>query len=201
MHFAKNLVESANEKRGQDNAKDTLIRVGNSLPKLRRVFVGSNSASLHVPEIVLARTGDHACDCFACLRCSGTAIGQNAGRAPVHDVCAESRGTTFIRAGPFSGTLGLGVGYLYTDDANTSNVDKLSLNQVFENLNVDLVWPLSPFNPIDLRAGGQVQENFYSNGSNALNLAITPGSQIQLQARVGDFLLSAFERVTIIQAQ
>jgi hypothetical protein len=106
---------------------------------------------------------------------------------------------TFIRAGPFSGTLGLGVGYLYTDNANTTDISKLSQNQVFENLNVDLVWPLSPFNRIDLRLGGQVQENFYSNGSNALNLAITPGSQMQLQARVGDFLLTTFERVTVIQ--
>jgi hypothetical protein len=106
---------------------------------------------------------------------------------------------TFIRAGPFSGTLGLGVGYLYTDNANVTDTGKLSQSQIFEGLNVDLVWPLSPFNRIDLRLGGQVQENFYSNGSNALNLAITPGSQIQLQARVGDFLLTAFERVTIIQ--
>jgi hypothetical protein len=106
---------------------------------------------------------------------------------------------TFIRAGPFSGTAGLGVGYLYTDNANTTTVDKLSLNETFENLDVDLNWPLSPFNRIDLRLGGQLQQNFYSNGSNALNVVIRPGSQIQLEAKVGEFLLRAFERFTIIQ--
>jgi hypothetical protein len=111
---------------------------------------------------------------------------------------------TFIRAGPFSGTAELGVGYLYTDNANTtsastSTTGKLALNEIFENLDVDLDWPLSPFNRIDLRLGGQLQENFYSSGTQALNLAILPGSQIQLEAKVGEFLLTAFERFTIIQ--
>ena len=86
---------------------------------------------------------------------------------------------TFVRVGPFSGTATLGLGYLYTDNANTSGTTgtgKLSLNEIFQDLDVDLAWPLSPFNRIDLRLGGQLQENFYSNGNNALNLAVRPGS-------------------------
>jgi hypothetical protein len=106
---------------------------------------------------------------------------------------------TFVRLGPISGTAAVGVGYLYTDNANTTDVSKESLNEIFENLDVDLEWPLSPFNRISLQLGGQLQENFYSTGSNALNLAIRPGSQIQLEARVGEFLLTAFERFTIVQ--
>ena len=106
---------------------------------------------------------------------------------------------TFVRVGPFSGTAGLGVGYLYTDNANTTQAAKESLNEIFENLDVDLEWPLSPFNRISLVLGGQLQENFYSKGNNALNLAIHPGSQMQLEARVGEFLLTAFERFTIVQ--
>jgi hypothetical protein len=109
---------------------------------------------------------------------------------------------TFVRVGPFSGTAALGLGYLYTDNANTTGTtgtEKLSLNEIFEDLDVDLAWPLSPFNRIDLRLGGQLQENFYSNGTNALNLAVHPGSQIQLEAKVGEFLLRAFERFTIVQ--
>ena len=106
---------------------------------------------------------------------------------------------TVVRAGPFSGTAGVGMGYLYTDNANTTQTGKLSLNEIFESLNVDLDWPLSPFNRIDLWLGGQLQQNFYSNGSQALNLAITPDSQIQLQARVGEFLLTTFERFTMLQ--
>jgi hypothetical protein len=109
---------------------------------------------------------------------------------------------TFVRVGPFSGTATLGLGYLYTDNANTTGTTgtgKLSLNEIFEGLDVDLAWPMSPFNRIDLRLGGELQENFYSNGTNALNLAISPDSQIQLEAKVGEFLLRAFERFTIVQ--
>jgi hypothetical protein len=106
---------------------------------------------------------------------------------------------TFVRVGPFSGTAAVGLGYLYTDNANTTGTEKLSLNEIFQNLDVDLAWPLSPFNRIDLHLGGQLQENFYSDGTNALNLAINPNSQIQLQAKVGEFLLRAFERFTILQ--
>ncbi|HEX3446156.1 MAG TPA: hypothetical protein VHS80_15665 [Chthoniobacterales bacterium] len=142
-----------------------------------------------------------------------TALGQQSVRTP--DVppfttfVPNPEEQTVVRAGPFSGTAELGMGYLYTDNANTSGAnttsanvttnEKLALNEIFENLDVDLDWPLSPFNRIDLRLGGQLQENFYSNGSNALNLAIAPGSQIQLQAKVGEFLLRAFERFTIAQ--
>jgi hypothetical protein len=106
---------------------------------------------------------------------------------------------TFVRVGPFSGTAGLGLGYLYTDNANTAASDKLSLNEIFENLDVDLAWPLSPFNRIDLHLAAQLQENSYSDGINALNLAINPNSAIQLEAKVGEFLLRAFERFTIAQ--
>jgi hypothetical protein len=106
---------------------------------------------------------------------------------------------TFVRIGPFSGTAAVGLGYLYTDNANTTGTEKLSLNEIFQNLDVDLAWPLSPFNRIDLHLGGQLQENFYSNGTNALNVAINPNSQIQLEAKVGEFLLRAFERFTILQ--
>jgi len=116
---------------------------------------------------------------------------------------------TFVRLGPFSGTAAVGFGYLYTDNANTSGTNtsgtntngtgKISLNEIFQDLGVDLAWPLSPFNRIDLRFGGQLQENFYSNGTNALNVAVNPDSQIQLEAKVGEFLLRAFERFTILQ--
>jgi hypothetical protein len=46
---------------------------------------------------------------------------------------------------------------------------------------------------------GQLQENFYSNGANAINLEIFPGSNIQLQAKVGDVLLRTFEQFAIVQ--
>src|SRR5258707_2838643 len=109
-----------------------------------------------------------------------------------------------FRAGPFSGTGDIGLGYTFNDNANaigTTNtgISKLSLNQIFENLDLNLAWVLSPLNRIDVQLGGQLQENFYSNGTNALNVAILPGSQIRLQATVGDVLFQTYEQFAIVQ--
>ena len=107
--------------------------------------------------------------------------------------------TTFVRVGPFSGNADVGMGYSFTDNANTTGIDKISLNQVYEQVDLELAWTLSPFNRIDLTLGGQLQENFYSSGTNALNLAILPGSEIRFQAKVGDVVLQAFEQFSITQ--
>jgi hypothetical protein len=107
--------------------------------------------------------------------------------------------TSFVRLGPFSGNADVGMGYSFTDNANTTGTDKISLNQVYEQVDLDLAWTLSPFNRIDLTLNGQLQENFYSSGTNALNLVILPGSEIRLQAKVGDVVLQAFEQFAITQ--
>jgi hypothetical protein len=107
--------------------------------------------------------------------------------------------TSFVHLGPFSGNADVGIGYSFTDNSNLTESDKISLNQVFEQLDLELAWVLSPFNRIDLIIGGQLQENFYSSGTNALNLLILPGSEIRLQAKVGDVLLQAFEQFAITQ--
>jgi len=109
-----------------------------------------------------------------------------------------------FRAGPFSGTGDIGLGYTFNDNANaigttTTGISKLSLNQIFENLDLNLAWVLSPLNRIDVQLGGQLQENFYSNGTNALNVAILPGSQIRLKATVGDVLFQTYEQFAIVQ--
>jgi hypothetical protein len=107
--------------------------------------------------------------------------------------------TSFVRLGPFSGNADVGVGYSFTDNANLTENDKVSRNQFYENVDLELAWALSPFNRIDLTLGGQLQENFYSNGSNALNVAILPRSEIRFQAKVGDVVLQAFEQFAITQ--
>jgi hypothetical protein len=107
--------------------------------------------------------------------------------------------TSFLRIGPFSGTAGVDAGYSFNDNANTTETQKISSNQFAEGLDLDLTWMLSPFNRVDLTLGGQVQENFFSNGKNTINLAIFPVSQINLQASVGDVLLRAFEHFAIVQ--
>jgi hypothetical protein len=109
-----------------------------------------------------------------------------------------------FRVGPFSGTGDVGLGYSYNDNANTTGsttngISELSLNQIFENLDLNLAWVLSPLNRIDVQLGGQLQENSYSNGANALNVEILPGSEMRLHATVGDVLLQAYEQFAIVQ--
>ena len=108
-------------------------------------------------------------------------------------------GATITHLGPFSGVASASGGYSFNDNASTSESEKLSLNEIFQNLNFNLIWPLSPFNRINVQLGGQLQENFYSNGKNAINVVILPGSQIVFQAKAGEFLFTAYDRFTVTQ--
>jgi hypothetical protein len=108
-----------------------------------------------------------------------------------------------FRAGPFSGTGEVGLGYTFNDNANTNGTtttgtSKISLSQIFENVDLNLAWVLSPLNRIDLRLDGQLQENFYSNGSQVLNLAIQ-ASEIRFQATLGNVLLQTYEQFALTQ--
>jgi hypothetical protein len=111
----------------------------------------------------------------------------------------NTEGTSLINLGPFHGEATLDVGYEYNDNAQVTNQSTLSLSEIFEALHLDMGWTLSPLNRLDLKLDGRLEENFYSNGSNQLNLDISPGSQLQLQATVGDVILRAFEQFAIIQ--
>jgi predicted porin len=148
----------------------------------------------HLPAAAIA---------LAMLSLALAALGQQSIRtpeAPLYQTFQPNPAqTSFVRLGPFSGNADVGVGYSFTDNANTTETDKISLNQVYEQVDLDLAWTLSPFNRIELTLGGQLQENFYSSGTNALNLAILPGSEIRLQAKVGDVVLQAYEQFAITQ--
>lgn len=107
-----------------------------------------------------------------------------------------------FRVGPFSGTGDVGLGYSFNDNANTvgnnTGISKLSQNQIFENVDLNLAWVLSPLNRIDLQLNGQLQENFYSNDTQVLNVAIK-ASQLRFQVTVGDVLLQAYEQFALLQ--
>jgi hypothetical protein len=108
-----------------------------------------------------------------------------------------------FRAGPFSGTGELSLGYSYNDNAGTSGTTttgpgKISLNQIFENVDLNLAWVLSPLNRIDVKLDGQVRENFYSNARQVLDVAVQ-ASQIRFQATVGDVLLQTYEQFSFTQ--
>jgi hypothetical protein len=129
-------------------------------------------------------------------------------RPRYQNFAANPAEAVLFRAGPFSGTGDLSLGYTFNDNANTTGTSttgtsttgtsKLSLNQIFENLDLNLAWVLSPLNRIDLQLDGQLQENFYSNGSQVLNLAIQ-ASQLRFQATVRDVLLQAYEQFAFVQ--
>ena len=117
-----------------------------------------------------------------------------------------------FRAGPFSGTGAVGLGYNFNDNANTTGTtttgtsqgttttgtSQLSQSQIFESVDLNLAWVLSPLNRLDVRLDGQLQENLYSNGSNVLNVAIQ-ASEIRFQVTVGDVLLQAYEQFALVQ--
>jgi hypothetical protein len=135
------------------------------------------------------------------------ALGQESIRTPepprYQTFAVNPAEAVLFRAGPFSGTGDLSLSYTFNDNADTTGttttgISKISLNQIFENVDLNLAWVLSPLNRIDVQLGGQLQENFYSNGSQVLNLAIQ-ASQIRFQATVGDVLFQTYEQFAIVQ--
>jgi hypothetical protein len=135
------------------------------------------------------------------------ALGQESIRTPepprYQTFAVNPAEAVLFRAGPFSGTGDLSLSYTFNDNADTTGttttgISKISLNQIFENVDLNLAWVLSPLNRIDLQLDGQLQENFYSNGSQVLNLAIQ-ASQLRFQATVRDVLLQAYEQFAFVQ--
>jgi opacity protein-like surface antigen len=111
----------------------------------------------------------------------------------------NDRDLNFINIGPFHGQAAIGLGYLYNDNAAVTSTSRLSLNQIFEDLAVDLAWVISPSNQLTFTTDARLQENFYSNGRNRLNLQILPGSQLEFKGSVGPVFIRAFEAFAIVQ--
>lgn len=119
--------------------------------------------------------------------------------SPAFSALSANPQASFITVGPFRGAANAGVGYSYTDNANTTEFNKLADNQFYESLGLGLSWPISAFNQIDIALNGRLEEDFYSNGTNALNVEILPGSQIRFQVEIGSVQVRAFEQFAIIQ--
>jgi hypothetical protein len=111
--------------------------------------------------------------------------------------------TNLINFGPFHGLATLGVGYDYNDDANISGslptATKLTRNQIFESLGLSLAWLITPLNRVDLQGGIKLDEDFYSNGRTNVEVEISPGTELRLQALIGDVKVQAFEQFSIAQ--
>jgi hypothetical protein len=111
----------------------------------------------------------------------------------------NDRDVSFINIGPFHGQAAIGLGYLYNDNAAVTSTNHLSLNQIFEDLAVDLAWVITPSNQLNFTTDARLQENFYSNGRNRLNLQILPGSELQFKGTVGPVIIRAFDQFAILQ--
>jgi hypothetical protein len=111
----------------------------------------------------------------------------------------NDRDLNFINIGPFHGQAAIGLGYLYNDNASITTTGRLSLNQIFEDLAVDLAWIITPSNQLTFATDLRLQENFYSNGRNRLNVQILPGSELQFKGTVGPVIIRAFDQFAILQ--
>ena len=116
-----------------------------------------------------------------------------------HTFRTNTQDSDLINLGPFHGEASIDVGYEFNSNAAVNNQAPVSLNEVYEDLDVNMNWIISPLNRVNLQVDGRLEENGYSNGSNELNVAISPGSQIRLDAQIGDVTLEAFEEFSLVQ--
>jgi hypothetical protein len=80
---------------------------------------------------------------------------------------------TFFRLGPFDGDVTATTGVEYTDNANLAPADsKLSRLRFDEGLDLDVTWVVSHLSELEVIFDGQLNEDFYGNGTNQTNFEI-----------------------------
>jgi len=104
-----------------------------------------------------------------------------------------------FRIGPFQETLGASLGIEYTDNVNLTNTNKLSDFSVTQGLDLNTTWVISHLNQLQFNFAGGVVEDFYGNGRNDVNVTIDPGSLVQFQFAVSDFLFKVYDQFSLVQ--
>jgi hypothetical protein len=105
----------------------------------------------------------------------------------------------FVTLGPFRGTIFLGLGVTFDDNADLSSTNAKSELRFNQSLGADVKWELSHLNEIDLRLGGTVSEVIGGTSSRALQVAIEPDSRIEFKLVAGDFLIRFHDYFSIVQ--
>jgi hypothetical protein len=105
---------------------------------------------------------------------------------------------SFLRLGPFGGTLTAGAGAGFNDNYFATRHGKVSDWYTFQDLNFDLSWVMSRLNRIDFTVGAALQEDFLSNGHNAVHLTVSPQSLLQFQFQVADFRFLLYDRLSYV---
>ena len=105
----------------------------------------------------------------------------------------------FFHIGPLEEVLLGSVGAGYTDNADLTNTGKISDFSLTQALSLNSTWVISHFNQLQLNFGGELTENFYSNGSNQATFAVSPGSLIQFQFALSDFQVRLYDSIQNVQ--
>jgi hypothetical protein len=101
---------------------------------------------------------------------------------------------SFLRIGPFGGTLTGGVGAGFNDNYFTSDTNKVSDFYTFQELNFDLSWVISRLNRIDFKLGAQLEQDFLSNGASGMHLSLSPETNLQFQFQIADLRFLVYDR-------
>jgi hypothetical protein len=104
-----------------------------------------------------------------------------------------------FRLGPLQEQLSADLGVQYTDNVNLTNTNRLSDFSITQGLGLNTTWVISHLNQLQFNLAGYVTENFYGNGRNDVTLAIDPGSLVQLQFAVSDFLFKVYNQFSFVQ--
>lgn len=104
-----------------------------------------------------------------------------------------------LRFGPVQGNLTTGVSLYYTDNASLSDTSPSSRLQLNENLYLDLLWPFTVHNSLDLRLGASLGQILAGRGGDQVSLALAPDSEISWLLGIGDFRIRLYDRFALIQ--
>jgi opacity protein-like surface antigen len=105
----------------------------------------------------------------------------------------------FFTVGPLQEVLIGSTGFEFTDNSSLSHTGKISRLRFFEGLNLDTIWTLSELNQLEFNFGGQLNEDFYGNGTSQVSVGITPDSLVQFQFAAGDFLFHLYDHFSYVQ--
>jgi len=121
--------------------------------------------------------------------------------APGSNIAGFKQGinNSFIKLGPFRGTLQASAGLEYTDNSGLTSTNEISRLRFAEGLGLNLGWNFSPENGIHFNLGGIVSEDFYGNGKSETSFGLLPSSQVQFQVQIADFRIRAFDAFAFIQ--
>jgi hypothetical protein len=135
------------------------------------------------------------------LFCNGSILAQEPVRTSTKLLKIQSFNNpeSFFRIGPLQEELTVSTGFEYTDNAQLTNTNKISRARFFQGLDLNTTWVISHFNKLSFTFGGQLNEDFYGNGTNQVNVAIAPNSALELQFAISDFRVRLYDRFSYTQ--